>query len=128
MSVDELNPTEDGLDELFGAGEGTPQPRWVLIISLLGGGILTAILGMACSAAPGGLVVLVAYAVLEKEMGRVESGYLPPENKPRLQILQTATYLSILAVVMLFVLQMYLLYNGFYDGFWGGLIGLIRSA
>jgi hypothetical protein len=116
------------LDELFGSGQGQPEPRTALIVALLVGGIVTTLLGMACSAAPGGVLVLVAWVVVEKELDRVESGYLSTEFKPRLERLQQLIYATVVLVIALFVLQFWLLRNGFYEAFWGMLIGAARSS
>jgi len=116
------------LDELFGGGQGQPEPRTRLITALLVGGLLTTVLGMACSAAPGGLLVLVAWVVVEKELDRVESGYLSTEFKPRLERLQQAIYIAVVVVIALFAFQFWLLRHGFYESFWGTLIGAARTS
>lgn len=115
------------LDELFGGGQGQPEPRTRLILALLLGGLLTTLLGMACSAAPGGILVLVAWVVVEKELDRVESGYLSTEFKPRLERLQQFIYAAVVVVIALFVLQFWLLRHGYYEQFWAYLIGLARG-
>ncbi len=113
------------LEELFGEGGGTPTPRTRLVIGLLGGGLLAAVLGMACTAAPGGILVLFAWVVVEKELDRVESGYLSTEFRPRLQALQRWVYAGVLGVVVLFVLQLWLLCNGTYEALWGAFLMLL---
>jgi len=116
---------DESLDELFGEGSGQPVPRTRLAIVLLVTGTVLALLGMACTAAPGGIVVLVAWVVIEKELDRVESGYLPTEFKPRLIALQRLIYAAVVLVVVLFTLQLFLLCNGTYDAFWGRLVTLM---
>jgi hypothetical protein len=117
--------TDESLDELFGEGSGQPVPRTRLAITLLVTGLILGLLGMACTAAPGGILVLIAWVVLEKELDRVESGYLPTEFKPRLLALQRATYAAVVLVVLLFVVQLFLLCNGTYEVFWGRLVTLM---
>jgi hypothetical protein len=117
--------TDESLDELFGEGSGQPVPRTRLTITLLVTGLILTLLGMACSAAPGGILVLIAWVVLEKELDRIESGYLPTEFKPRLLALQRATYAAVVLVVLLFVVQLFLLCNGTYEVFWGRLVTLM---
>ncbi|MBW1879958.1 MAG: hypothetical protein JRI25_13305 [Deltaproteobacteria bacterium] len=114
--------TDESLNELFGEGSGQPVPRTRLAIILLVTGLVLALLGMACSAAPGGLVVLVAWVVIEKELDRVDSGYLPTEFKPRLLALQRVTYAAVVLVLLLFVVQFFLMCNGTMEAFWGRLV------
>ena len=117
----------DRVDELFGEGEGAPKPRTALVLSLLLSGVLTALLGMACTAAPGGVLVLLAWMTVEKEQDRLEVGYLPREAKPRVKFLRTATYVTLTVVVLLFLLQGWLLcQTDFYTVWWEYL--LVRSG
>ncbi|MCB9683326.1 MAG: hypothetical protein H6733_17810 [Alphaproteobacteria bacterium] len=108
----------DDIDELFGSA-GAPQPRTRLVVGLLLGGLAMAVLGMACSAVPGGLVVLGASAVADRELDRVESGYLPPTARAPLRRLKQATFLGMVVVGALFVVQLTLLSMGVYDVLWG---------
>ena len=43
------------VDELFGEGGGAPTPRTSLALALLVAGLVLAVVGMVCSAAPGGV-------------------------------------------------------------------------
>lgn len=108
------------VDELFGGGTGQPTPRTRLVIGLLVAGVLLAILGMVCSAAPGGLMVLVAWMVVEKELDRVETGYLPPEVLPELRGAQRLVWVGVGLVIALFVAQALLFCSGFYTNLWEG--------
>lgn len=113
------------LDELFGGGSGQPEPRSVLVFGLLIGGVMLAMMGMLCSAVPGGMVVLVAWHQLERESERLESGYLPPSAKARIQTMQSVTYAAVFLVLVLFVIQAYLFVGGYYDELWKNLILLL---
>lgn len=111
------------VDELFGEGEGAPTPRSGLVWTLLVSGLLLAVVGLLCSAAPGGILVLVAWMLVEKEMDRVENGYLPAESRPIVARLRTATYVGLLLVVVLFVVQGWLFCTGFYERLWAWMLG-----
>ena len=73
---------------------------------------------MACSAAPGGLLVLAAWVVSEKEVDRVESGYLPADTGPTVRRLQRACFVGLLFVLAAFSVQLLLFMSGFYEGLW----------
>lgn len=115
------------LDELFGSEGGEPRPRSGLVHALLGVGLSTTLLGMLCSAAPGGLIVLVAWAVVEKEADRVESGYLPADARAEVARLQQLTLASILMVLLLFVLQGWLFCAGYYEVLWESALTRLAS-
>jgi hypothetical protein len=103
------------LDELFGAGGGRPRPRSALIGTLVAVGLFLAVIGMACISAPGGILVLTAWMFVEKDLDRLDNGYLPESDRELVETLRSVTYASLLLVVVLFVLQGLLLCNGFYD-------------
>lgn len=115
------------LEELFGDAGGQPVPRSRLVGTLLGSGLLLATLGMACSAAPGGLMVLAAWMVVEKEMDRVESGYLPADSHSEVRRLQQMTLVALAIVVVLFFVQTILFSLGVYEGLWTRLVELLVS-
>lgn len=106
---------DPGVDELFGEGAGRARPRTALIASLLISGLLLTVVGMACIAAPGGILVLLAWMHVEKDVERVESGYLPAEDRPTVELSRRLTYAGLLVVVVLFAVQGVLLCNGVYD-------------
>jgi len=110
------------VDELFGKGGASVQPKTRTIIALLASGMLLAVLGLACSSVPGGLLVLWAWSIMEKEIDRVESGYLPEEAIGHLRSLKTIVWTSLLIVLILFIGQTVLLFTGFYIGFWGFIV------
>jgi hypothetical protein len=113
---------QDELDELFGEAGARPRPRTGLVVTLLAVGLLATVLGMVCTAVPGGLLVLVAWQLVEKDADRVESGYLPAEARTTVVWLRRATLAAIVLVVLLFVAQAVLLAMGFYDVLWAGFL------
>ena len=114
----------DELDELFDDGERAPRPSVRLVIGLGLSGIALAILGLGCSSAPGGLIVLMAWHLAERELDRVEAGYFPASDRPTLRSLQIFVQVLLGLVVLLFILQGTLFCTGFYEVFWGGLLEL----
>jgi hypothetical protein len=116
-----LGATGPDLDELFGAGGGRPRPRSTVIVVLVVLGLVLTILGMACIAVPGGLLVLLAWMLVEKDVDRLRSGYLPDADREVVERVRSMTYAALLLVVVLFGLQAFLLCNGFYDVLLDGL-------
>jgi hypothetical protein len=110
------------LDELFGEGEGTPVPRTGRVNLLLAVGLVLAAAGLACSSAPGGLLVLAAYAVSETDARRVENGYLPADAAATVKRTQQHVFAGIVVVLALFAVQAALLCGGVYDVLWGELL------
>ncbi len=108
----------DDLDELFGEGSGQPEPRTRLVKLLLITGLLATVGGLACTTTPGGILVLLSWAVIEKEVDRVDSGYFPVADKPHLLALQRMVHGGLVAVIVLFILQGMLFCNGFYEWWW----------
>ncbi len=101
------------VEALFG-GEG-PRPRTALIGTLLALGLLLTVLGMACINAPGGLLVLWAWMLVERDLERVESGYFPEADREEVERMRALTYAGLQLVVVLFFLQALLLCFGAYD-------------
>lgn len=110
------------VDELFGEGEGTPAPRTRTVWALLVSGLLLAVLGLACTTAPGGVLVLIAWMIVEKENDRLENGYLPADARPAVDRLRVATYAGLVVVVLVFLIQIVLFCLGFYETFWENLL------
>ena len=111
--------TDTDLDELFGEEGGAPSARTTLVLALLVGGLFTAITGLVCTTAPGGLLVLAAWLAVEKEVDRVESGYLSVELRDHVLRLQRLAYAGLVFVILLFIFQIVLLSQGFYEWLWG---------
>ena len=96
MSVD--------VDELFGA-EGAPKPRTALAVTLLVGGLVLSVAGLACTSVPGGLMVLWAWFVVDKESHRLDSGYLAADAKDRVRTLELMVNVGLLVVLVVFATQ-----------------------
>lgn len=111
--------TDPTLDELFGEEGGAPEPRSTTIVALLAAGLTMTILGLACSSAPGGMLVLLAWYLVGKDMDRLDNGYLPADARPRVRRLQHATWASVAVVLVAFGVQAWLLGMGVYDLLWG---------
>lgn len=105
----------DDLDELFGEGGGTPSPRIVPALALSVIGVITAILGMACLSAPGGILVLLGLWWIERELDRVDNGYLSEEDRPRIESARRFVFLCLGVVILLFFAQAFLYCSGFYQ-------------
>lgn len=95
-------------DDLFG-NEDAPVPRVKRIAALLVLGLLTAILGLACSSIPGGVLILLAWLSVDKELDRVETGYLPESERARINRWKMAVMASLWIVLGLVTLQALLL-------------------
>ena len=110
------------LEELFGEGQGQPEPRTRLVAILAVSGLVLSVLGLACTTAPGGLLVLIAWLTIDKEVGRIRSGYLSADFQPVVDQARKWTYLALVLVIFLFTVQLILLCQGFYEYFWGNLL------
>jgi len=113
------------VDELFEGGRAA-RPRFAFAVSVLSVGVLLTVLGMACSAVPGGLITLAGYFVVQKEIDRVDSGYLAVEHRPALLRLRLLAWFSLGLVIALFIVQAVLLCTGFYVDLWAGALELLR--
>ncbi|HMV68498.1 MAG TPA: hypothetical protein PKA64_16735 [Myxococcota bacterium] len=112
----------DRVDELFGASGAEPEPRRRLIMVLLTSGLLLTTLGLACTSAPGGLVVLAAWLVADGDLDRLKAGYLPSDTAADVRRLRGLTLVGLAVVLALFLIQVILLDVGYYDRLWGGII------
>lgn len=108
----------DRVDELFGGGGRAARPRSVLVACLLVSGLLGTVAGLACSTVPGGLVVLAAWLVVEKEMDRVDSGFLPADTRGGLAVLRSLVRIGVVVAVVLIALQLVLMSLGVYEPYW----------
>jgi hypothetical protein len=116
------------IDELFGDGEGQTKPRLRLVWALLAGGLCLLLPGMLFSTVPGGLLILVAWMVIETERGRAESGYLPTHTHPSIYRLRNVTFSALIAMLLLVVVQGVFLNSGFYEPLWSGWIGALLDV
>lgn len=106
------------VEELFGEGGGAPTARTPLVWVLLLVGIVTAVLGMFCTAAPGAVLVLLAWFVVEKEVDRIDSGYLPASARPSVRRARLATLAGVLMVIALLIAQTFLVGLNVYELVW----------
>ena len=111
------------VDELFGDGSDGPRPRTGIAIALAITGVLLAIVGMACLSAPGGIVVLLGLWWIERELDRVENGYLAPDAREPVMRARRLVFAALFIVILLFVLQALLYCSGFYQGLGDRLFG-----
>ncbi len=111
------------VDELFGDGAGAPQPRIRTVLALLGAGLLVAVPGLACTVVPGALLVLFAWVVVEKEMDRVDTGFLSVDHRAEVVRLRNVVRGTVVVLVMLIFAQFVLLtYTPLYDALLRGLL------
>lgn len=115
-------PASKDVQELFGEGGGAPEPRIGLVWSLLALGLVVSILGMSCTPAPGAVLVLLSWYLIERENDRISSGYLPIESIRAVSIARRAAFVAVLIVIALFILQAILLGSQSYDAWWSQLI------
>mgnify|MGYP001449551137 CR=1 FL=1 len=120
--------SETEVDELFGDGGRQARPKTTRIIAVLTTGVVLTVLGMACTAVPGGLITLVSWALVEKELDRVDAGYLALEHRPQLVLLRRLVWAGLMLVLALFFVQGFLLCFGWYGTFWTWLIELARPS
>ena len=116
------------VDALFGEDESSVRPKIRTIVGLLISGSVLAFLGLACSSVPGGLLVLWAWSVMEKEIDRVESGYLPEETLGTLQTLKRLVWAALFVILIIFIGQTILLFSGFYVVLWGTFIQSLSGS
>ncbi|MCO4745087.1 MAG: hypothetical protein KC912_09880 [Proteobacteria bacterium] len=105
------------IDDLF-EGEDAVKPNVAFISTLLVVGLLLSILGLACSSVPGGILVLLAFHYADVELDRVESGYLPETERPRVRRLRSFALAGVVLLTLVIIQQIWLTSMGFYDVFW----------
>lgn len=103
------------LDELFGEGDDRARPQRTRILALVTGGLFLELVGLMCTSVPGGLLVLMAWTVVEKDLDRIESGYLAPEHRLEVIRLQRLVLACIFLTIALFALQGVLVCTGVYS-------------
>ena len=106
---------DPALNELFGEGQGAPEPKTGLAVGLAVTGLLIALLGMACLAAPGGAIVLLGVWRIERELDRVNNGYLSPDARPVVLGARRIVFACLFLVIVLFLVQVVLYALGFYQ-------------
>lgn len=106
------------VDELFGEGGAGFRPRTGRILFLLIGGLVLAVLGLACTSIPGALVLLFGWLTVERELDRVHAGFLPETDRRTLEGYRQAVWGGLGVTLLLFVVQGFLLCNGTYYSLW----------
>jgi len=106
------------VDDLFNAEDDAIRPPVARIYTVLGLGIVLSLFGLACSAVPGGFLVVVSWMMAENAQDKVDSGYFTQDHKPSVDRMVALTTLSTLFVLGLFFFQGYLHYMGFYEELW----------
>ncbi len=119
---------ERAVDELFGAEGSALEPSLGGPIALIVAGLDLAVLGMACTAAPGGLVVLLGWLLLEREQRRLDAGALAPEHATAIARALRASYAAVALCVVMFAVQLLLYCSGAYEALWGRLFAFIRAV
>ena len=102
------------VEDLFGPAEQAAEPRLQLVRLYLFLGLSTTLLGMACSVVPGVSLVLFAWYLVDKEISRVESGFLPQSWRDPVIKTKGHVRLGVGVSVLLLLLQVTLLCGGFY--------------
>lgn len=119
------------VDELFG-GDDAAKPNIGLVTGLLASGFALSVLGLACSVLPGGVLILFGYHYADRELDRVDSGYLPEAERPRIARLRAAAQVAVVWLLLATAVQLYLLGRGFYGPLWDlaitALGGLLASV
>jgi hypothetical protein len=116
------------VDELFGSFGTEARPRTALVVSLTVGGVLLSVGGLACSVLPGVLLVLAAWIVVQRDLDRVESGFLPLPERGGLLALRAVVWGAVGLVALLSAAQLAGLWSGFYSALWGEAIrGWVES-
>ena len=117
------------VDELFGSGGTEAKPRLLLVAFLLSTGVVVTGLGLFCSVVPGALVVLLAWLVVERDLDRVDSGFLPVTERPRLVVVRAVVWAVVAGVSALTLLQLAGMWTGVYPSLWSSWIaGWVESA
>lgn len=105
----------DDVDELFGAGGEAPRPRTRGAVTTAIVGVIVALLGMSCLAVPGGVLVLLALGWIDRELERVDNGYLPADARPTVERARNVIIACLMLTILLLVLQAVLYCGGFYQ-------------
>lgn len=116
----------DRVDDLFTSGPRR-GPRLTLPYILLVTGTVVALVGLLCTSAPGGVLVLIGLMRVETERQRVESGALPASDSQAVTNALRMAYVAMGLVVVLFIVQTLMLCLGYYQILWGQLFYTLRA-
>jgi hypothetical protein len=116
----------DRVDDLFASGPRR-GPRLTLPYILIVTGTVVALVGLLCTSAPGGALVLIGLMRVETERKRVESGALPASDSEAVTNALRVAYVAMALVVLLFIVQTLALCLGYYQVLWGQLFYTLRE-
>ena len=115
------------LDELLADNSRRSGPRLTLPYILIVSGVILAVIGLMCSSAPGGVLVLVGLTRVETQRRRIDSGALPESERPTVDMALRVAYVSMAIVIVMFIVQTALLCMGVYQPLWGQAFYTLRS-
>lgn len=104
------------VDQLFGKESEASRLRrlrrirWMLAVALP----LDFFGVVICTSLPGAVITLWAWQLTEQELLRVEEGMIDLEHAPELTLLRQVAYGALAWCLLGFLVQMYLMSNGFY--------------
>lgn len=114
-----------GLDDLF-EGAHAPRARFPAVLGLAAGGLLLATTGMLCTVLPGVALVLASWGVATADRQRVDSGYLAPDQAPRVRLGTWVAGGSVSAAILALLVQGTVLrQTPIYDVLLGGLTATV---
>jgi hypothetical protein len=102
------------LDELFGEASAEVKPKTNQAYALVAGGLVAALLGLACTSVPGVLVVLVGWYVADQETDRLDSGFIPQTFAAEVHRAERLARFGVGAAVVIIFAQVMLFCGGFY--------------
>lgn len=115
------------VDELFGSDDGA-KPNRALVLTLVASGVLLTLVGLACSILPGGVLILLGFHYADREVDRVEAGYLAESDRPEVERLRLGAQLAVVWLFVVTFAQFMLFQMGFYEAFWDMAILAFRTA
>ena len=102
------------VEDLFGPIEQAAKPRLKLVRLCLVAGLVMTVLGMACSVVPGVSLVLLSWFIVDKEVSRIESGFLAQSWRDPVAKTKTYVRVGVWLSVLTLLLQVTLLCMGVY--------------
>jgi hypothetical protein len=115
------------VDDLFGSEDGA-RPNRALVFTLLCAGLLLSLVGLFCTVLPGGVLTLLGFHYADRDVDRVDTGYLSEADRPAAVRLRTAAQAGVIVLVIVSILQLVLFQEGFYDALWGSFFLTLREG
>jgi len=106
------------LEGLFGAASEAPRAADRRTRALVLLGVALAAFGIVASSVPGVLVTLAAWWSAERDLDRVESGWLPTSARPRVDAARTYALTGLGLAAALMMAQAWILAQGVYGPLW----------